>query len=122
MDLYKSGYIEEKFGELIWKHEPIGSGELVKLCENELNWKKSTTYTVLKKLSEKGIFQNIKSEVTSLITRDEYYSMQSRYFVEDTFGGSLPKFLSAFFNGKKISEKKMKELERLIEEYDEVEK
>lgn len=122
MGLYKLGDIEEKFSELIWKHEPISSGELVKLCENELNWKKSTTYTVLKKLSEKGIFQNIKSEVTSLITRDEYYSIQSRYFVEDTFGGSLPKFLSAFFNGKKISEKKMKELERLIEEYDEVEK
>ena len=122
LGLYKLGDIEEKFAQLIWKHEPISSGELVKLCENELNWKKSTTYTVLKKLSEKGIFQNIKSEVTSLITRDEYYSMQSRYFVEDTFGGSLPKFLSAFFNGKKISEKKMKELERLIEEYDEVEK
>ena len=105
MDLYKFGDIEERFAELIWKHEPIGSGELVKLCENELSWKKSTTYTVLKKLSEKGIFQNENTIVSSLITRDEYDAKQSVRFVEDTFGGSLPKFLTSFIGAKKLNKR-----------------
>lgn len=84
-----------------------------------MNWKKSTTYTVLKKLCEKGIFQNKDAVVTSLISRDEYYSRQSVRFVEDTFGGSLPKFLTAFISGKKISRQQVEELKRLIDEYKE---
>lgn len=91
----------------------------MKLCEKEMNWKKSTTYTVLKKLCEKGIFQNKDAVVTSLISRDEYYSRQSVRFVEDTFGGSLPKFLTAFISGKKISRQQVEELKRLIDEYKE---
>jgi len=83
------------------------------------DWKKSTTYTVLKKLCEKGIFQNKDAVVTSLISRDEYYSRQSVRFVEDTFGGSLPKFLTAFISGKKISRQQVEELKRLIDEYKE---
>jgi BlaI family penicillinase repressor len=120
MKEYKLTESEEKFAELIWQNEPIGSGDLVKLCEKEMNWKKSTTYTVLKKLGEKGIFQNENAVVSSLITKDEYYSRQSIRFVEDTFGGSLPKFLTAFISGKKLSKYQAEELKRLIDEHKEV--
>jgi len=113
---YKLTESEEKFAELIWQNEPIGSGDLVKLCEKEMNWKKSTTYTVLKKLCEKGIFQNENAIVSSLITRAEYYAKQSIRFVEDTFGGSLPKFLTAFISGIKLSKQQAEELKRLIDE------
>ncbi len=114
---YKLAESEEKFAELIWKNEPIGSGDLVKICQKEMNWKKSTTYTVLKKLCEKGIFQNENAVVSSVITKDEYYAKQSIRFVEDTFGGSLPKFLTAFIGGKKLSKRQAEELKRLIDEH-----
>lgn len=116
MNDYKLAQAEAKFAELIWHHEPIGSGELVRLCEKELSWKKSTTYTVLKNLCDKGIFQNQNAVVSSLIKKDELYAKQSRRFVEDTFGGSLPKFLTAFIGGKKLSEHQAEELKRLIDE------
>ncbi|HPU22319.1 MAG TPA: BlaI/MecI/CopY family transcriptional regulator [Thermoclostridium caenicola] len=119
MKVYKLAEAEEKFAELIWQHEPINSGDLVRLCEKEMNWKKSTTYTVLKKLCEKGIFQNKNAVVTSLMTRDAYYAQQSIHFVEDTFGGSLPKFLAAFVSGRKTSKKQAEELKRLIDEHQE---
>ncbi|NMA85234.1 MAG: BlaI/MecI/CopY family transcriptional regulator [Epulopiscium sp.] len=111
---------EEKFAELIWQNEPIGSGDLVKLCEKEMNWKKSTTYTMLKKLCKKGIFQNKKAVVSSLITKDDYYAKQSIRFVEDTFGGSLPKFLAAFISDRKLSKDQAEELKRLIDDHKEV--
>jgi len=120
MKEYKLTESEEKFADLIWQNEPIGSGELVKLCEKEMNWKKSTTYTVLKKLCEKGLFRNENAVVTSLVTKDEYFSRQSIRFVEDTFGGSLPKFLVAFMSGKKLSKRQAEELKRLIDEHKEV--
>ncbi len=110
---------EEKFALLIWEKEPIGSGELVKICSEQMNWKKSTTYTVIKNLCEKGIIKNENAIVTSLITKDEYYANQSIRFVEDTFGGSLPKFLSAFIGGKKLSKGQAEELKKLIAEYEE---
>ena len=117
MGMYKLTESEEKFAELIWQNEPIGSGDLVKLSEKEMNWKKSTTYTVLKKLCEKGIFQNENALVSSLISKDEYYANQSIRFVEDTFGGSLPKFLTSFISGKKLSNHQAEELKRLIDEH-----
>ena len=117
MKYYKLAETEEKFAELIWQNEPIGSGDLVKLSEKEMNWKKSSTYTVLKKLCEKGIFRNENAVVSSLITRDKYYANQSIHFVEDTFGGSLPKFLTAFISGKKLSNHQAEELKRLIDEH-----
>ena len=120
MKYYKLAETEEKFAELIWQNEPIGSGDLVKLSEKEMNWKKSTTYTVLKKLCEKGIFQNENAVVSSLISKDEYYAKQSIRFVEDTFGGSLPKFLTSFISGKKLSNHQAEELKRLIDEHKEV--
>ncbi|NLY42416.1 MAG: BlaI/MecI/CopY family transcriptional regulator [Clostridiaceae bacterium] len=120
MKEYKLTESEEKFAQLIWENEPIGSGDLVKLCEKEMNWKKSTTYTVLKKLCEKGIFQNKDAVVSSKITREQYYARQSIRFVEDTFGGSLPKFLTAFISGRKLSRHQAEELKRLIDEHKEV--
>jgi predicted transcriptional regulator len=120
MKHYKLAEAEEKFAELIWKNEPIGSGDLVKLSEKEMNWKKSTTYTVLKKLCEKGFFQNENAVISSVITKDEYYANQSIRFVEDTFGGSLPKFITAFISGKKLSNQQAEELKRLIDKHKEV--
>lgn len=111
---------EEKFAELVWQNEPIGSGELVKLCKKELMWEKSTTYTVLKKLCEKGVLQNQNAIITSLIKKNDFYTGQSRRFVEDTFDGSLPKFLTAFIGGKKLSASQAAELKRLINEHKEV--
>ncbi|WP_044477241.1 BlaI/MecI/CopY family transcriptional regulator [Paenibacillus antibioticophila] len=110
---------EEQFAEIIWQNEPIGSGELVKLCEKKMAWKKSTTYTVLKKLCEKGIFQNEDAVVSSRMTKDEYYAKQSVRFVEDTFGGSLPKFLTAFIGNKRLSKRQAEELKKLIDEHEE---
>ncbi len=117
MNQYKLARGEAKFAELIWLHEPVASGELVRLCEKELDWKKSTTYTVLKKLCGRGIFQNENAGVSSLIKKDEFYAGQSRRFVEDTFGGSLPKFITSFIGGKKLTRRQAEELKRLIDEH-----
>ena len=111
----KLGVVETQFAELIWAREPIASGELVKLCEKELNWKKSTTYTVLKKLCERGIFQNNDGIVSSLLTKDEFNAVQSEQFVEDTFEGSLPAFLAAFTSRKTLSKDEVEEIRRLID-------
>ena len=116
---YRLSRSEERFADLIWRHEPAGSGELVNLCKKEFTWKKSTTYTVLKKLCEKGIFKNENAVVSSLIKRDEFYAGQSRRFVEDTFGGSLPKFLTAFIGREKLTDTQADELKRLIDEHKE---
>lgn len=120
MKEYKLAESEEKFAELIWQNEPIGSGDLVKLNEKEMNWKKSTTYTVLKKLCQKGFFQNKNAVVSSLISKDEYYARQSMRFVEDTFGGSLPRFLTAFMSGRRLSGHQAEELKKLIDSHREV--
>ena len=119
MKKYKLAEGEAKFTDLVWKSEPINSGELVKLCECELSWKKSTTYTVLRKLCDRGILQNKNAVVTSLIKKDEFYGLKSQQFVEDDFGGSLPKFLTAFIGGKKLSEEQAAELKRLIDDHKE---
>ncbi len=113
---YKLAEAEEKFAEIIWENEPISSPELVKLCEKEMNWKKSTTYTVLKKLCQKGIFQNENAIVSAKLGREEFYGMQSRRYVEDVFAGSLPRFLTAFCGGRKLSGKEIEEMKRFIEE------
>ena len=92
----KLGAVESKFADLVWANAPLGSGELVKLCEKELNWKKPTTYTVLRKLCERGLFQNVGGVVSPLMSREDYYARQSEEFVAETFGGSLPGFIAAF--------------------------
>lgn len=115
MEYRKLGIIETRFAELIWSHAPISSGALVKLCQQELEWKKSTTYTVLKKLCEQGIFQNAGGMVTAIVTREEFYAMESEKFVEDTFQGSLPAFLAAFTARKSLSEQEIAQIRRMID-------
>ena len=115
------GAVEARFADIIWQNEPLPSSELVKLCEGELGWKKSTTFTVLRRLSGKGIFQNETGSVTSLISRDEFYSMQSERFVDETFAGSLPAFVAAFTKRKNLTREEVDELRRMVEEF-EVEK
>ena len=117
MKEYRLAEGEAKFAKLIWQKEPISSPELVKLCEKEFGWKKSTTYTVLKKLCERGIFQNEKAVVTSLLSEEEFYSYKSRKFVEESFGGSIPKFLTAFMGGKKLSADQAEEIKELIDRF-----
>lgn len=109
------GTVETRFADLIWENEPISSGELVKLCEEKLSWKKSTTYTILRRLCERGIFLNQKGMVTSRLSKDEFHAMQSEKFVEDTFEGSLPRFLAAFSTRKKLSDDEINELQKLID-------
>ena len=109
------GALESRFADIIWNHEPIPSGQLVKLAEQELSWKPTTSYTVLKRLCNRGIFQNQKGTVTSLISRQDFYAMQSEQFVEETFDGSLPAFLAAFGARKKLSEEEVEELKRIID-------
>ena len=113
------GFVEQKFAELIWQNEPISSGELVKLCLKELEWKKSTTYTVLKKLCEKGIFQNDNGTVTSLISKDEFFALQSKNFVDETFEGSLPAFIAAFTKKQTLTKKEIAEIRAMIDSYGE---
>ena len=113
---YKLGAMETKFAELIWDNEPISSGELVKLCEKELSWKKSTTYTMLRRLCMRKIFKNNNGVVSSVITRQEFQALQSEQFVKDTLNGSLPQFQAAFTLRKKLSEKEINELQKLIDE------
>lgn len=119
MDMTRLGAVEQRFADLIWQNAPIGSGDLVKLCQTELNWKKSTTYTVLRKLCERGLFQNIDGCVTQLISKEEYNSLQSEKFVEDTFDGSLPAFLAAFTARKPLSEQAIAEIRAMIDAYGE---
>lgn len=111
------GEVQLQFAEIVWREEPVGSGELVKLCEKELNWKKPTTYTVLRKLCEKGLLQNQDGTVTSVLSREEYYSAKSEQFVADTFAGSLPAFIAAFTARKKLSGREMDEIQRMIDAF-----
>lgn len=114
---YKLGLMEMRFADLIWENEPLSSGELVKLSEGELGWKKSTTYTILRRLCERGIFKNQDSIVTSLLSKEEFNARQSEEFVEENFDGSLPQFLTAFTRRKKLSEEEIEELQRLIDKH-----
>ena len=119
MDETRLGAVEARFADLIWANAPLSSGELVKRCAQELEWKKSTTYTVLKKLCERGIFQNQDGIVTSLISRRDFYAMQSEKFVEETFDGSLPAFLAAFTARKSLSVQEIAEIQQMIESFKE---
>jgi len=116
MTEYRLGPIEARFADLIWANEPIPSGMLVKLCEEKLEWKKSTTYTMLKRLCQKGLFRNEDGVVSSKLSKAEFESLQSHEFVEETFEGSLPRFIAAFTRKKKLSETEIEELKKLIDD------
>ena len=111
----KLGPIETRFAEIVWANEPLTTNRLTKLCAEQLEWKRTTTYTVLKKLSEKGLFQTENSSVTSLISKEEFEGMQSEQFVEETFQGSLPAFLAAFSSRKKLSDAEIDEIQKVID-------
>lgn len=109
------GEIEARFAEIIWENEPLSSRRLAELALEKLNWKRTTTYTVLKRLCDKGLFQNQGGTVTALISREEFYARQSERFVEDTFQGSLPAFLAAFGSRKKLSDAEIDQLQKIID-------
>lgn len=110
------GAVESRFADIIWANEPLSTKHLVQLCEAELQWKRTTTYTVLGRLAERGLFRNEGGQVTALLSRDEFYARRSEQFVEETFGGSLPAFLAAFAARKPLTEDEVAEIRRLIEE------
>ena len=109
------GVVQERFADIVWANEPIGSGELVRLCERELNWKKPTTYTVLRKLCEKGLFQNQDGTVSSLVSREAFYSAKSEKVIEESYDGSLPAFVAAFLSRKKLTKEEAEEIQRMID-------
>ena len=109
--------VQERFADIVWAYEPIASGDLVKVCEKELNWKKPTTYTVLRKLCEKGLLQNVDGIVSSLVSKEDFYSAKSEQIVEDSYEGSLPAFIAAFTSRKKLSKKDVDEIQKMIDEF-----
>ena len=117
MEQMELGEVQERFAKLVWANAPIPSGDLVKLCEKELHWKKPTTYTVLRKLCERGLFENVIGVVVTRITQEEFYSARSEQFVDDTFDGSLPAFLAAFTARKRLIDKEADEIMQMIEAY-----
>ena len=112
---YKLGEVESVFADIIWNNEPLSSRRLAELAQERLNWKRTTTYTVLKRLCDRELFQNKDSIVTSLVSREEFYARQSEQFVEETFQGSLPAFLAAFGSRKKLSDAEIEELQKVID-------
>lgn len=119
MEDCRLGIVESHFADIIWQNEPLSSGELVKLCQKQLNWKKSTTYTVLKKLCERGLFQNQHGTVTSLVSKQELLAQQSERIVETDFDGSLPAFVAAFTKRKQLSAEEVAQIHKLIDSHGE---
>lgn len=116
---YQLGSMEAKFASLVWERAPLSTTELVKLCEGALNWKRTTTYTVLKRLCEKGLFETRNGTVSVLLDREEFYARQSRQYVDTAFQGSLPAFLAAFTGGRRLTAAEAAELRAMIEHAEE---
>lgn len=117
MDGIELGSVQERFADLIWENEPIESGALVKLCAAKWDWKKSTTYTVLKKLCDKGIFRNDGGTVRAVIAKEDFYAGRSKQIVKDSFCGSLPAFIAAFLQDRGLTDAEADELQSMIEQY-----
>jgi BlaI family penicillinase repressor len=109
------GVVEARYADMIWEREPVTSSELVKLTAVEFNWKRTTAHNVLRRLCDKGLFRNDNGTVTSVLSREEFYSQQSRKYVEDSFEGSLPAFIAAFTKGKPLTEEEAEEIRRIID-------
>ena len=116
MEIPKIFESEYRFCLILWEHEPVTAVELVKLCQDQLGWKRTTTYTVLKKLSERGMVQNVDSTVTALVKREQVQQYESEAVVDRTFGGSLPSFIAAFVSGRSLSEEDAQEIRALIDQ------
>ena len=119
MERFKLGEMEQKFADIIWENAPIGSRELTQLCEKAFAWKRTTTYTMLKRLCDRGLFVNESGTVSVLMAREEFQAAQGEQFINETFDGSLPRFLAAFSRRKKLSNKEILELKKLIDTYEE---
>lgn len=119
MDQCKLGEMEQRFADMIWENAPIASGQLAKMCADAFGWKRTTAYTMLKRLCDRKIFDNNNGLVTVLMSKDEFQSVRGEQFINENFNGSLPLFLAAFSRRKKLSGKEVEELKKLIEEYDE---
>ena len=117
MEEIRLGMVEARFADIIWNNEPLTTRELVTLCEQELNWKRTTTYTVLKKLCDRGIFAMNEKMVTSLISKEEFSSIQCDSFVRENFQGSLPAFIAAFASRNKLSDKEIAEIRSMMAEF-----
>lgn len=113
------GIIEARYADMIWEHEPVTSSELVKMTAVEFNWKRTTAHNVLRRLIDKGLFKNENGIVTSVITRDDFYSKQSKQYVEDTFAGSLPAFIAAFTQNSKLSQEEAEAIRKMIDQAEE---
>ncbi len=111
------GAVQERFADIVWANEPVASGELVKICERELSWKKPTTYTVLRKLCEKGLLRNEGGVVSTRISREDFYSAKSEQIVKDSYKGSLPAFVAAFISRKELSEDEAAEIRQMIDAF-----
>lgn len=117
MKEFQLGAVEARFADLIWAHAPLTTGELVKLSQKELQWKRTTTYTVLRRLCDREIFETKDSMVTAKISREEFYACQSEAYVTESFGGSLPAFLAAFTTRKSLSKTDVEEIRKMIDAY-----
>ena len=117
MEELKLGTVELQFANIIWAHAPVTTKELVGMCGEQLNWQRTTTYTVLKKLCDRGMFVTENSTVKVLISRDEFYALQSQKLIEEAFGGSLPAFIAAFAAHKPLSKEQMEEISRLMTQF-----
>lgn len=114
---FELGSVQERFADIVWAHEPVASGDLVKICEKELGWKKPTTYTVLRKLCEKGLLQNLDGTVSSLVSKEDFYSAKSEQVVTESYNGSLPAFIAAFTSRNKLSVAEADEIQKMIDEF-----
>lgn len=113
------GVIEARYADMIWEHEPVTSSELVKMTAVEFQWKRTTAHNVLRRLIEKGLFRNDNGVVTAVISREEFYSRQSRQYVESAFSGSLPAFIAAFTQDKKLTAEEAEVIRRMIDKAEE---
>ncbi len=119
MEKYKFGEMEQKFADMIWENAPIETRKLISLCAQEFDWKRTTTYTMLKRLIDRGIFENDKGIVSALIKKEDFLAGKGQAFLEESFGGSLPNFLTAFTRRKKLSEEEIQEIQKIIDGYKE---
>jgi len=119
MNEIQLGVIEARYADMIWEHEPVTSSELVKMTAVEFNWKRTTAHNVLRRLIDKGLFKNENGLVTAVISKEEFYSMQSKKYVEDTFAGSLPAFIAAFTQNGKLSSEEAEAIRKMIDEAEE---
>ena len=119
MEQYKLGEMEQKFADIIWANEPVSSRRLTELCEKEFDWKRTTTYTMLKRLCERKLFENNNGTVTALMSKNEFGAAQGEQFLSEAFAGSLPQFLAAFTRRKKLNPREIDEIQNLINGYKE---